>query len=56
MFARHDNKTFNDLSAELNDEQDWQAGILRRLNHYLDVSTFAYEPVSGLLAIGMLIL
>ncbi|CAL1694488.1 unnamed protein product [Somion occarium] len=52
MFARHDNKTFNDLSAELNDEQDWQAGILRRLNHYLDVSTFAYEPVSGLLAIG----
>lgn len=53
MFSRHGDKVFVDLSAELNDESDWQPGVLRNLNHYIDVSSLAYEPVSSLFAVGM---
>ncbi|KAK7695037.1 hypothetical protein QCA50_002225 [Cerrena zonata] len=52
MFSRHEGKVFVDLSAELNDESDWKPGILRNLSHYIDVSSLAYEPIAGLLAIG----
>ncbi|KAI0783299.1 lethal giant larvae like, C-terminal-domain-containing protein [Abortiporus biennis] len=52
MFSRIDSKTFPDLSAELNDEADWQAGTLKTFQQFLDVCAVAYEPVSGLLAVG----
>ena len=52
MFSRNDNKTFVDLSAELNDEFDWEVGGLRSFDHHLNVSAVAFEPVSGFLAIG----
>ncbi|KAI0081067.1 hypothetical protein K474DRAFT_1656898 [Panus rudis PR-1116 ss-1] len=51
MFSRHD-KTYTDLSAELNDESDWKVGTLKPLRYHLDICTLAFEPVSGLLAIG----
>ncbi|TCD68310.1 hypothetical protein EIP91_011169 [Steccherinum ochraceum] len=50
MFSRHNDKSIVELSAELNDEVDWQVGILRRLPFYLNVCAFAFEPVVGLLA------
>ena len=43
-----------DLSAELNDEHDWKAGTLRTFDHHLDITAWAYEPLSHLLAIGSL--
>lgn len=52
MFSRHEEKVFVDLSAELNEESDWRPGVLRNLSYYVDVSSLAYEPVAGLLAIG----
>lgn len=45
---------FLDLSAELNDELDWKAGTLRTFDHHLDITAWAYEPLSHLLAIGVL--
>ena len=53
MLSRYGNKGFTDFSAELNDELDWKAGTLRALAHHLDVTALAYEPVSGILAVGM---
>ncbi|KAJ3520531.1 hypothetical protein NM688_g9149 [Phlebia brevispora] len=54
MLSLHGNrdKQFIDLSAELFDEIDWKAGTLRTLIHHLDIAAWAYEAVSGLLAIG----
>lgn len=54
MFSKNDQKTFVDLSAELNDELDWKAGDLRTFEHHLFVSAVAIEPISGFLAIGKL--
>ena len=54
MLSRHGNKVFPDLSPELSDELDWKAGTLRTLIHHLDTTAWAYEPVSGLLAVGKL--
>lgn len=51
MLFKHD-KSPLDLSLELADEIDWQAGILRTVHHHLDITAFATEPVSGLLVIG----
>ena len=56
MFSRSNDKPFLDLSVELADERDWQAGTLRSFDHHLDVAAWAYEAVSGILAVGMLIL
>lgn len=52
MLAKSEQKPYVDLSAELNDELDWKAGTLRALEHHLDISAWAYEAVSSLLAIG----
>ena len=52
MLSKSNAKLFVDLSVELADELDWQAGTLRTLNHHLDITAWAYEAVSGILAIG----
>lgn len=52
MLSRHGNKQFIDLSPELSDELDWKAATLRTLAHHLDITALAYEPVSGILAVG----
>ncbi|KAI0705856.1 lethal giant larvae like, C-terminal-domain-containing protein [Cytidiella melzeri] len=43
---------FLDLSVELNDELDWKGGTLRTFEHHLDVTAWAYESLSHILAIG----
>ncbi|KAF8078965.1 hypothetical protein FPV67DRAFT_1663632 [Lyophyllum atratum] len=52
MFQRHSNVVYMDLSLDLRDPDDWQAGPLRTLDYPLNITTFATEPISGLLAIG----
>ncbi|EKM61629.1 uncharacterized protein PHACADRAFT_169080 [Phanerochaete carnosa HHB-10118-sp] len=52
MLMKSDQKPYIDLSAELNDELDWKAGTLRAFEHHLDISAWAYEAVSGVIAIG----
>lgn len=54
MFSKNTQKTFIDLSAELNDELDWEVGDLRLFEYHLNVTALAYEPVSGFLAVGEL--
>ena len=51
MLFKHD-KNHVDLSLELSDEIDWQAGTLRHARHHLDITAFATDPVSGLLVVG----
>ena len=41
-----------DLSTDLRERQDWEVGTLRALDHLLNASTFAFDPVSSILAIG----
>ena len=41
-----------DLSTDLRERQDWEVGTLRALDHLLNTSTFAFDPVSSILAIG----
>jgi hypothetical protein len=41
-----------DLSTELTDSREWQSNDLRHLDILLDVASFAYDPVFGLLAVG----
>ena len=53
MLSRANAKPFLDLSIELADEHDWQAGTLRTFEHHLDITSWAYEAVSGIIAIGM---
>lgn len=45
-------QTLIDLSVDLSDEIDWRAGTLRTFEHRLDISAWAYESLSGLLAVG----
>lgn len=49
---KSDEPRYIDLSIELADELDWKAGTLRNFEHHLDITAWAYEAVSGLLAIG----
>lgn len=41
-----------DLSTELADPREWQLKDLRYFDILLDVSALAYDPTSGLLALG----
>jgi hypothetical protein len=41
-----------DLSSDLRESQDWEVGTLRTLDHLLNATTFAFDPVSSILAIG----
>ena len=45
-------KSLADLSTDLRERQDWEAGILRTLDHILDTGVFAFDPVSSILAVG----
>ncbi|GBE77562.1 hypothetical protein SCP_0104400 [Sparassis crispa] len=51
MFSKH-SRDYTDLSLELEDALDWQAGTLKTLKYHFNVTAFAAEPVSGLLAFG----
>lgn len=42
-----------DLSADLQDEQDWKVGTLKTFDFPLNITTLAIEPISRLLAVGL---
>jgi hypothetical protein len=44
----------SELSTDLRDRQDWEVGTLRALDRVLDANTFAFDPVSSILAVGEL--
>lgn len=50
MFHKHE--VHMDLSTELRDPDDWKAGNLRSFEYPLNITTFAIEPMSCLLAVG----
>ncbi|KAF6766707.1 lethal giant larvae like, C-terminal-domain-containing protein [Ephemerocybe angulata] len=52
MFAKHQHPEFLELSNDLQDESDWVIGCLRTFDVPLNITAFAVEPVSKLLAIG----
>ncbi|TFK41835.1 WD40 containing snare-dependent exocytosis protein [Crucibulum laeve] len=53
MFSKQQNLlVYPDQSSDLRDEQDWRPGTLRTFNFPLNVTAFAIEPISGLLATG----
>ncbi|KAG6813211.1 hypothetical protein H0H92_013098 [Tricholoma furcatifolium] len=52
MFRRHSDAVFMDLSFDLRDPDDWKVGTLRLMDYPQDITAFAIEPISGLLAIG----
>ena len=45
-------KSLTELSTDLRDRQDWEVGMLRALDRVLDPNTFAFDPVSSILAVG----
>ncbi|KAN0107138.1 hypothetical protein V8E52_010445 [Russula decolorans] len=45
-------KSLAELSTDLRDRQDWEVGTLRTLECVLDANTFAFDPVSSILAVG----
>ena len=53
MFSSQAVKALLDLSLDLSDPTDWQAGLLRTVRYHLDITAVATEPVSGLFAVGM---
>ncbi|KIK70617.1 hypothetical protein GYMLUDRAFT_32661 [Collybiopsis luxurians FD-317 M1] len=53
MFSQHHSRDkFLDFSLELRDGQDWKLAVFRTLESALKVTALAYEPISGLLAVG----
>ena len=48
-------KSLTDLSTDLREREDWEVGTLRTLDHVLNVTTFAFDPVSSILAVGELL-
>ena len=45
-------RSLTDLSTDLRERLDWEVGTLRALDHILNASTFAFDPVSSIFAIG----
>jgi hypothetical protein len=45
-------RSLPDLSSDLRERQDWEVGTLRTLDPLLNATTFAFDPVSSILAIG----
>ncbi len=45
-------RCLTDLSTDLRERQDWEVGTLRTLDQLLNASSFAFDPVSSILAIG----
>ena len=52
MPQRHHERAFQNLSVELEESQQWKPNELKRLYFPKDYTAIAYEPVTGLLAIG----
>lgn len=53
MFSSKHSGVYLDLSAQLRESQDWNVGTLRIIDYLLNPVSFAIEPLSGLLAVGM---
>jgi hypothetical protein len=47
-------KSLAELSTDLRERQDWEVGTLRTLDCVLDANTFAFDPMSSILAVGEL--
>ncbi|KAH9044417.1 lethal giant larvae like, C-terminal-domain-containing protein [Lactarius pseudohatsudake] len=45
-------RSLTDLSMDLRERQDWEVGTLKALDHLLKASTFSFNPVTSILAIG----
>jgi len=45
-------KSLTDFSSDLRERQDWEVGTLRTLDHVLNATTLAFDPVSSILAVG----
>ena len=45
-------KSLTDLSSDLRERQDWEVGTLKTLDHVLNATTLAFDPVSSILAVG----
>ena len=56
MFTSQAVKALPDLSFDVSNPVDWQAGHLRTIHRLLDITAVATEPTSGLFALGMLCL
>lgn len=52
MFASQTVKSLSDLSLDISDPVDWQAGLLKTIQYHLDITATATEPTSGLFAVG----
>jgi syntaxin-binding protein 5 len=52
MFLSHKHAVHMDLSTELRDSDDWKVGNLRSFEYPLNITTFAIESISCLLAVG----
>lgn len=48
-------KSLTDFSTDLREREDWEVGTLRTLDYVLNVATFAFDPVSSILAVGELL-
>lgn len=48
-------KSLTDLSIDLREREDWEVGTLRTFDHILNATTFAFDPVSSILAVGELL-
>jgi len=49
---KHGHSEYLDLSSDLVDVKDFHPNHLRTLNYLHDVRTFAFDPLTGLLAVG----
>jgi len=45
-------KSLTDLSSDLRERQDWEVGTLSTLDHLLNVTALAFDPVLSILAVG----
>jgi hypothetical protein len=48
-------KSLTDLSTDLREREDWEVGTLRTFDHVSNAATFAFDPVSSILAVGELL-
>ena len=53
MFASQAVKTLSNLSLDISDPEDWEAGLLEAIEYHSDITATAFEPTSGLFAVGV---
>lgn len=46
-------KSLADLSTDLRERQDWEVGTLTTFDYLSNATTFAFDPVSSILALGV---